>query len=341
MLNHFCTLFNSSYLSRGLALYYSLVQTKAQFQLTVFAFDEAAFNILTALQLPHVKVIALSELEASQPELLRVKPSRTLGEYCWTCTSATIYYCLETLKLPSVCYLDADLYFWEDPATLLAEIKDESVLLTLHRFTPQYDKSDTAGKYCVQFMWFKNDARGLKALTWWRDACIEWCFDRVEPGRFGDQKYLDDWTVRFEGVKVLDHLGGGVAPWNVQQYTLVNENDADEAANSANYSGTMLAHHASDKPFELVFYHFHALKFVNNKIELGSYKLTQMHIATIYKPYINALLNIEKELQANPNLKPLLENVNYHGRTHQSFGLMNSLKQLKKSMMGQNTYINV
>ena len=67
---------------------------------------------------------------------------------------------------------------------------DKSILLTKHRYSPQYNKELKAGKYCVQFVTFKNDARALEALIWWRDRCLEWCYNRFEDGKFGDQLYL-------------------------------------------------------------------------------------------------------------------------------------------------------
>ena len=68
------------------------------------------------------------------------------------------------------------------------------MLITEHRFSPHHDHSRTSGIYNVQFMTFRNDARGLAALRWWRAACLESCELNPEEGKCGDQKYLDDWS---------------------------------------------------------------------------------------------------------------------------------------------------
>ncbi len=41
----------------------------------------------------------------------------------------------------------------------------------------------------------RND--GELVRSWWEERCLEWCYARFEDGKFGDQKYLDDWTSRF------------------------------------------------------------------------------------------------------------------------------------------------
>jgi hypothetical protein len=220
---HFCTLFDSNYLSRGLTLYRSLESTCHSFHLYVFAFDDRCERILRALSLPHTTVISLREFEDQQ--LLKVKPSRTRAEYCWTATSSTILYVLDRFNVDTCTYLDADLMFFSSPQPIFEELGSDSILITEHRYTRRYDKSALSGIYCVQFVTFRNDERGRKALEWWRARCLEWCYDRVEDGKFGDQKYLDDWTQRFEGVHVLQHLGAGLAAWNVQQFDILKDGD--------------------------------------------------------------------------------------------------------------------
>jgi hypothetical protein len=219
---HFCTLFDANYLARGLVTYESLMSvTEGGAHLYVFAFDDKSYDVLTQMQLPNLTVISLSEFEDDQ--LLAIKPTRSRGEYCWTCTSSTILYCINKFDLPHCTYIDADMFFYQNPQILIDEKPaDCSVIITEHSYTPAYDKSKLSGKYCVQFMYFENTEGGLKVLNWWRDRCIEWCFNRFEDGKFGDQKYLDDWKTRFKGVHVLQHLGGGLAPWNVQQYQFLN-----------------------------------------------------------------------------------------------------------------------
>ena len=268
--NNFCTLFDINYASRGLALYRSLERHCPHFHLYIFAFDSVSLEILKELKLTHATIISLEEFE--DYELFRVKPTRTRGEYCWTCTSSTILYCLEKFNLSMCTYVDADIYFFANPAPLFEEMANKSVLITPHWYSPGYDQTKTSGIYCVQFIPIKNDELGMKVLRWWRNACLEWCYNRVEDGKFGDQKYLDSWPEKFEGVHVLENRRGGVAPWNVQQYSF------------------------KETP---IFFHFHALKFLKNidEVDLGNYTLSNEALKTIYKPYIEELLVIHNEFQ--------------------------------------------
>lgn len=231
-MHNYCTLFDRNYLTRGIAMYESLKKHSKKFHLYIFAFDDESYEMLKELSLDSITVISLKEFE--DEELLSVKSDRTVAEYCWTSTSSIIKYAIEKYQLGSCTYLDADLYFFSDPSVLIEEMGNKSVLITEHRYTKKYDQSAKSGIYCVQFMTFKNDKEGMKVLNWWRNACLDWCYARHEDGKFGDQKYLDDWIERFKGiVHVLKNRGGGVAPWNVQQYDL------------------------TDKNCKLVFYHFH------------------------------------------------------------------------------------
>ena len=210
MLN-FCTLFNKHYLIRGITMFESLKTSQCIFHLYIFAFDLETYEILSKINDKYFTVISLAEFESDK--LKNIKSSRTSQEYCWTCTPSVIYYVLSHFDLDHCIYLDADLYFFNSPKYLTDEMpQDRSVMITEHRYTKEYDQTSTSGKYCVQFIYFKNNLDGLYVLNWWKERCIEWCFNRVEDGKFGDQKYLDNWTSQFKGVHELNHLGGGIAP---------------------------------------------------------------------------------------------------------------------------------
>ena len=277
-MNHYCTLFDSGYLTRGLALYDSLEKTGEPFLLYIFAFDDLAEEILKKLALPHVQIVSMKDFEDER--LLTVKKTRSRGEYCWTCSSFSILYVLQRFAVPEVTYLDADLYFFRSPQILLDEFHaaGKDVLITGHRYTPEYDQSATSGIYCVQFMTFRNTESGLHVLRWWCDRCEEWCYDRFENGKFGDQKYLDDWLTRFSGmVHELEHIGG-VAPWNVQQYCCTEGPEVDG--------------------IPVVFYHFHGLKWLQlHMFDLSQYRLPKEAVPYIYFPYLDALQKALKLVQ--------------------------------------------
>lgn len=279
--HNFCTMFDSNYLTRALVMYHSLESAGEDFRLYVVCLDDLAYQLVGKLQLPKLIATPLSDFES--PQLLEVKGQRTAGEYFWTCTPHVIRYVLDTYKISEVTYLDADLCFYNKPSLLFSEFKEsrQSVLITEHRYTPRYDQSATSGIYCVQFMTFKADERGLKVLQWWQDRCIEWCYARYEDGKFGDQKYLDDWTQRFDGVHVLKHIGGGVAPWNVQQYRFTQNGSGGIEVDG----------------LPLVFFHFHGYKhYLDGTHDLGNYRLSQAVVDLFYRPYVHELSKAHSEI---------------------------------------------
>lgn len=322
MQKNFVTLFNSNYLSRGITMYRSLLSTTKDFHLYIIAFDDLTYNYLIEENFPQITAISLKEFE--DPELLKIKPTRTAAEYCWTCTPSTVNYCIQTFKLDHCVYIDADMFFYSDPKILFDEWGNRSILITKHRFSNAYVESAHNGIYCVQFVGFKNDDEGMKALKWWRTACLEWCYDRLEDGKFGDQKYLDDWNTRFKNVCDLEYLGGGVAPWNVQQYEFVNED--------GKWKGKELG---TGKRFDLVFFHFHSLKFYTNEtISLAShYDLSNRGVIVLYFNYVKELLKTAKQLSKK------LENVNVNGATgvspSQPYSELNDVKNKLKGILGR------
>lgn len=292
MILNFCTLFNYNYLSRGLALYQSLQEHCPNFHLYVFAFDDGTYNYLKNKNIPNLTVISLKEFE--DKELLAVKPARNLTEYCWTCTPSTILYCIKKFNLTNCTYVDADIYFYDNPQVLFDEMGNKSVLITEHRYTKEYDQSFESGKYCVQYVTFKNDEQGMETLQWWRKACIDWCYARAENGKFGDQKYLDSWPEQFKGVHVLKNLGGGIAPWNMQQYSFVRSGNKIQGKRKS-----------SEKTFDPVFFHFHGLKFFRNNIVslTGSlYEMNDDAKVFFFIPYVKQLSKINNSILKNNNL---------------------------------------
>lgn len=288
---NFVTLFNANYLSRGLVLYQSLQKHCTDFHLYVIAFDDITYNYLQKFPKNNLTVISLNQFE--DEKLLSIKSTRSAAEYCWTCTASTVLYCINTFKLSHCVYIDADMCFYSNPQSLFDEWGNKSVLITEHRYNSENDQSLISGIYCVQFVGFKNDVIGIEALTYWRNSCIHWCYARAENGKFGDQKYLDDWTTRFNNVHILEHLGGGIAPWNVRQYQFSKINNR--------LIGKELK---TGKEFEAVFFHFHGLKFyLDNYVTLTGeeYKMNSSVKELFYKPYVEQLVKISLEIHSNSN----------------------------------------
>jgi hypothetical protein len=143
------------------------------------------------------------------------------------------------------------------------EASGKAVLITEHAYDARYDQSAASGQYCVQLMIFARD-RSEPVRQWWEMKCLEWCHAWTEDGRMGDQKYLDDWPVRFsDHVHVLSQRDVLLAPWNAMRFP---------------YSGAIA-------------WHFQGLRLLSQgKVSLyRTYVVPDVVLDKVYRPYLQAL----------------------------------------------------
>jgi len=316
---NFCTLFDRNYLYKGLALYNSLMRNCSEFSLWILCLDKITYDLLDRLKLKNVRLIAMEDFE--DQELLSIKDSRSAIEYCWTCTSSLPLYILnKTPSIDSIAYIDADVYFYSDPSVLYEEMGNNSIGIVKHNYSARYRKYEKIhGKFNVQFLIFKNDPNALECLNWWRKKCLEWCYARYEDNRWGDQKYLDEWSGRFKGVWVFTHKGAGAAPWNIQQYPL-------KCANNRIFIDDQ----------ELIFYHFHQLNILSSEtFDLTrGYLLPDDAIKLIYKPYVREINKIiTSVLEKNPGFT--------YGYNTEYFLRSSSLMTMIKNMFLRNRLFQI
>jgi len=270
-----------------LTLYNSLARHADSFVLWALCADQSTYGVISELGLSDLRPISLQEFEHNDEALLTVKQNRSQVEYYFTFTPSWLLYILNNFAgVDLITYLDADLFFFSSPVAIYEEMQDQSVLIVGHRFPEDLRTREKYGIYNVGLLAFRDDPYGRQCLHWWRERCLEWCYDRVENGRFADQKYLDDWPERFQQVVVLQHKGAGLGPWNV-----------------ANYSLTLVDGKIMVDSEPLVFYHFHSFKQLTPWLYdpgLAAFGVHAPHVLKrhIYQPYVAGLHDSATHLSA-------------------------------------------
>ena len=274
---HYATLFDNHFLLQGLCLHQSLTERATPFRLWILCVDETVEHNLLRLNLPNVTLLPLRDVETDR--LKEVKVGRSIGEYCWTLTPFLPQFVFENAPdVKRVTYLDADLYLFDDPAPFFAEFEQtrKHVLITDHAYAPEYDKSALVGRFCVQFLTFRNTQQAMRVLSWWQQRCLEWCYAREEDDKFGDQKYLDVWPKLFcDEVHILSQQDRTLAPWNVSHI-------------ERKLNGKLSP----------VFYHFHNLRIhPNGRVTLYSAYQIGRTGRTLYASYLHALRGAARRVE--------------------------------------------
>mgnify|MGYP005831825255 FL=1 len=250
--------------------------------LIIVCMDNNVYNSLIKNPFPNSKIFSHDELIEFKPILTEIVQKRSKVEYYFTCSSQICEFVFNKFpKIELLTYLDSDLYFFDSPDPIFNEIKGYSVGIIEHKFhwTGFYKKK--YGKFNVGWINFRNDKIGRSCLNDWANNCIEWCYQRLEDGKYADQKYLDYWPKKYPKIKIIKNIGANLAIWNIKNYKLTL------------YKNKLLV---NDCP--LIFYHFNGLKQISFKVfktELSSsyIRLKGPILNNIYLPYVKKLIDFQ------------------------------------------------
>lgn len=243
------------------------------------ALDDKAYRIMDELNLPNASLTHFKTLEAWDDDLVSVRDTRPRVQYYFTMTPIFPLYLLETVGMDRISYVGSDLYFFSSVDLLSETMNDASVVVHTHRHDHGFDAK--GGRFNADFVSFKDTPTGWECLETWRENCLEWCYGRLEDGKWSCQGYLQWWPEMYEDLQIVDHPGVGLARWNRNRHSLTVDDDELRV---------------DGEP--LIFYHFSNLQRMTARIWKPPFSdMTPLERERLYEPYINDLMQAEVKIR--------------------------------------------
>lgn len=185
-----------------------------------------------------------------------------------------------------IIYFDPDTCVFDKLTSIENELKDNSILLTPHIYTPiefdGYNPTENTftqhGIYNLGFLALKRSEDAEELLNWWMRRLEVNCYIRTNQGIFVDQLPMNFASIFFNKVKISENWGLNMAPWNLHERMLTLKNDK---------------FFVNDK-FPLIFYHFSNYNPNNPKVVATYYNRISFEdnkiLKQAYDKYKNEIL---------------------------------------------------
>jgi lipopolysaccharide biosynthesis glycosyltransferase len=277
-----------NYAAKALSLIKSLINFGYRDTIVLVGHDEETVLKFKRLNIFQLHVYHISELEESFPEILVAKNDRSALEYFYCVTPFLIKFIKKFFNSGINVYLDADTFFFSDFHQIELSTNDYSVAITPHHFSTENKGLEKYGKFNVGLIAFNSNEGANKLLEWWSAKCLQSTAVNFSYGVYGDQKYLDEFEILDNHVKVINYLGCNAAPWNCSN--AIKNNNQIFVLDGARKS-------------QLVFFHFSGLKRLPLISLLGfmpfRVKPSRNLKKFVFLPYMDSLRESEVQLEVN------------------------------------------
>jgi hypothetical protein len=276
----FCTYFDQNYLPQGLALMRSLSKS-SDVRLWVLSLDDVTTRVLARLAPPHVRVLIVDDLLDHEPRLRLALTDRSPLEFYYACTPRIIQLVFDRSSAPQgVTYIDADMFFFGPCETIFAEAPQAHVLIVEHDSGNKKAETER-GRFNVSLVHFADHGQARACLEWWGEATLR--STALGGDVWGDQKYLDEFPERFNGVHILTRPAGTLAPWNIWRRRLVRRSEDEVLADG----------------FPVTVYHFARFLVISHHLFMPIRRdwLSRPVLTFIYRPYMRAIREAYRDIR--------------------------------------------
>jgi hypothetical protein len=214
MLINFCSYFDKNYLSKFLVLRDSIEKFNFEYTFFVLALDNYIEDFFKKNKIKNIQIISLKDLEQSYKDLIIAKNNRDLIEYYFTLSPFLPRYIFEKFKCSNIFYVDADFFFFKNPAKLFQKNLSSSITLIKQESDLKY------GLFNMGLIFFNfNFSETIKILNTWSEQCLDSCSDipNINKNIYADQKYLDEWFLRLRNIKILYPEYSVLSPWDTNE----------------------------------------------------------------------------------------------------------------------------
>ncbi len=234
-----CTIITKNYGHYALVLHDSLIKEQESIHFCVFVSNGSLPQDIEELLLSRKHVTIYNEASFTSELAIQLKEKYAISyhdAYRWSMKPLLLNKLLGN-GYESAIYVDSDIYFYNDFAFLLKELKTYNLLLSPHwrSSLPQKDEINFKlnfldGMYNGGFVGASIGSEA--ALNYWAGLCLFNCEVNRDEGFYVDQRYLDILPTRFDGVGHITHKGCNVANWNQEDCKRVKQPNGDVLINN-------------------------------------------------------------------------------------------------------------
>lgn len=220
------TICSNNYLAQAKALGDSVTRNNPDYQFMIFLCDKKSSAIDYSFFKPY------SIIEAHDIGIKKFKQMVSQYNIIELNTSIKPFVFDYILKNDSqaqyVMYFDPDTYAFDKLTVIEDELKNKSILLTPHIYTPiEFDGLTPTentftqhGIYNLGFAAIKRSEDAQKMIGWWMRRLEVNCYIRSDEGIFVDQMPMNFVPIFFKNVKISENWGLNMAPWNLHERDL-------------------------------------------------------------------------------------------------------------------------